>query len=108
MLRAFQAQTYSQLAIAACALERHWLAHGSYPESLAALAPEFAMPVPLDPMSGQPFRYERTVDGRFRLWSVGWNGKDDGGTVALTGTPASKSRNINFEQGDWVWPVPVQ
>jgi len=26
--------------------------------------------------------------------------------VALTGTPASKSRNINFEQGDWVWPVP--
>ena len=107
MLRAFQAQTYSQLAIAACALERHWLARGSYPESLAALAPEFG-PLPPDPMSGQPFRYERTADGRFRLWSIGWNGKDDGGTVALNGTPASKSRNIDFEQGDWVWPVPVQ
>lgn len=108
MLRACQAQTFTQLAIAACALERHRLARGSYPESLAALAPEFAKQVPLDPMSGQPFRYERTADGRFRLWSIGWNGKDDGGTVALTGTPASKSRNINFEQGDWVWPVPQQ
>ncbi|PAW83956.1 MAG: hypothetical protein B9S33_12725 [Pedosphaera sp. Tous-C6FEB] len=105
--KACQAQTFTQLASAACALERHWLARGSYPESLAALAPEFG-PLPPDPMSGQPFRYERTADGRFRLWSIGWNGKDDGGTVALTGNPASKSRNIDFEQGDWVWPVPVQ
>ena len=105
MLRACQAQAFTQLAIAACALERHRLARGSYPESLTVLAPEFG-PLPTDPMSGQPFRYERTADGHFRLWSVGWNGKDDGGTVELTGTPASKGRNINFEQGDWVWPVP--
>ena len=103
--KACRAQVFTHLAIAACALERHRLARGSYPESLAALAPEFG-PLPPDPMSGQPFRYERTADGRFRLWSVGWNGKDDGGTVALTGTPASKSRIIIFEQGDWVWPVP--
>ncbi len=107
MMRACQAQTFTQLAAAACALERHRLARGRYPESLAALAPEFGPPPP-DPMTGQPFRYERTADGRFRLWSVGWNGKDDGGEVALTGNPASKSRNINFEQGDWVWPVPQQ
>lgn len=105
MFRSCQAQTFTHLAIAACALERHWLARGSYPASLAALASEFG-PLPPDPMSGQPFRYERTADGRFRLWSIGWNGKDDGGTVALTGTPASKSRNIDFVQGDWVWPVP--
>ena len=108
MPKACRAQAFTQLAITACALERHWLARGSYPESLAALAPELAKQIPLDPISGQPFRYERTADGRFRLWSVGWNGKDDGGTVALTGTPASKSRNINFEQGDWVWPVPAK
>lgn len=106
VLRTCQAQTFTQLAIAACALERHWLVRGSYPESLAALAPEVAKQLPHDPMSGQPFHYERTADGRFRLWSVGWNGKDDGGTVALTGTPASKSRNLDFEQGDWVWPRP--
>lgn len=102
-----QAQTFTHLAAAACALERHWLARGSYPETLAALAPEFG-PLPPDPMTGQPFRYERTADGRFRLWSLGWNGQDDGGTVALTGSPTSQNRNINFEQGDWVWPVPVK
>ncbi|MSU27068.1 MAG: hypothetical protein EXS27_04015 [Pedosphaera sp.] len=107
MLRVCQAQTFTQLAITACALERHRLARGSYPESLAALAPEFG-PLPADPMNGQPFHYERTADGRFSLWSVGWNGKDDGGTVAMSGGEASKSRNINFEQGDWVWPVPQQ
>ncbi|MSU36069.1 MAG: hypothetical protein EXS36_13395 [Pedosphaera sp.] len=59
-------------------------------------------------MSGQPFRYERTADGRFRLWSVGWNGKDDGGTVAMSGGPASKSKAIDFEKSDWVCPVPQQ
>lgn len=105
--RTCQAQAFTQLAAVACALERHRLARGRYPESLAALAPEFG-PLPPDPMSGQPFRYERTADGRFRLWSIGWNGKDDGGTVALTGKPTSTSRNIDFEQGDWVWPVPAQ
>lgn len=105
MLRACQAQAFTQLAIAACALERHWLARGSYPESLGALAPELAKQLPLDPMSGQPFHYERTAEGRFRLWSVGWNGKDDGGTVAMR-EPAKKE--MNFEQGDWVWPVPTK
>lgn len=107
MIRACQAQAFTQLAITACALERHRLARGSYPETLAALAPEFG-PLPPDPMSGQPFRYERTADGRFRLWSVGWNGKDDGGTVAMSGRPSNKSNVIDFEQGDWVWPVPIQ
>lgn len=102
MHRTCQAQALTQLAAAACALERHRLARGSYPESLAALAPEFA-PLPADPMSGQPFRYERTADGHFRLWSLGWNGKDDGGTVAMR-APAKKE--LDFEQGDWVWPVP--
>jgi len=104
MHRVCQAQAFTQLAIAACALERHRLARGSYPESLAALAPEFG-PLPPDPMSGQPFRYERTADGRFRLWSLGWNGRDDGGTVALR---EPSKRELDFEQGDWVWPVPAQ
>ncbi len=104
MPKACRAQTFTRLAIAACALERHRLARGSYPESLAALAPEFG-PLPPDPMSGQPFHYERTADGRFRLWSVGWNGKDDGGQIEMQKVPKDA---INFEQGDWVWPVPVQ
>ncbi|PAW83605.1 MAG: hypothetical protein B9S33_13490 [Pedosphaera sp. Tous-C6FEB] len=105
MLRASQAQAFTHLAIAACTLERHRLARGSYPESLGALAPELAKQIPLDPMSGQPFRYERTADGRFRLWSIGWNSKDDGGTVAMR---ELNKKELDFEQGDWVWPVPAK
>lgn len=102
MHRAFQAQVFTQLAVTACALERHRLARGSYPESLAALTAEFG-PVPADSMTGQPFHYERTADGRFRLWSVGWNLKDDGGSVVLR-EPSKKE--VDPEKGDWVWPVP--
>lgn len=102
MHRSCQAQGFTELAITACALERHRLARGSYPESLAALAPEFG-PLPPDTMSGQPFRYERTPDRHFRLWSVGWDGKDDGGQVVLR-EPGKKE--VDFENGDWVWPVP--
>ncbi len=103
MHRACQAQAFTDLALTACALERHQLAQGSYPESLGALAPEFAAAVRPDPMNGEPLRYARTADGRFRLWSVGWNGKDDGGEVVLR-EPGRK--DVDFEKGDWVWPVP--
>ncbi len=105
MHRACQAQAFTDLALTACVLERHRLVQGSYPESLSALAPEFASAVRPDPMSGKPFHYTRTADGRFRLWSVGWNGKDDGGEIVLR-EPGKK--DVNFEQGDWIWPVPHQ
>jgi len=104
MQRTCQAQVMTQLAIAACALERHRLARGTYPDSLAALAPEFAAKVATDPMSGRPFGYERTADGRFRLWSIAWNGKDDGGATV---TRAPARTELDLEQGDWVWPVPA-
>ena len=45
--------------------------------------PEFVPKVPLDPVDGQPLRYRRNADGTFLLYSVGENGKDDGGNPAL-------------------------
>jgi len=82
-----------------CALERYRLKHGAHPETLAALAPEFVPEIPRDLMDGQPLRYARTADGRFRLWSVGLDGKDD------RGEPAKSSQGgANEAHGDWVWP----
>ena len=46
----------------------------------------------IDIIDGEPLKYHRTADGRFVLYSVGWNGKDDGGV-------AGKS----IEESDWVW-----
>lgn len=102
--RTAEGQAFTRLALAACALERHRLSHGSYPESLAQVAAEFGL-IPADPMNGRPFRYERTADGRFRLWSIGWNSTDDDGQVAFR---KSKKREVDWANGDWVWPVQVQ
>ena len=76
-------QASIDLARVACALERYRLAHGEYPETLDALAPQFIAQLPHDIINGQPLHYRRTDDGQFILYSVGWNEKDDGGQVVL-------------------------
>jgi hypothetical protein len=64
------AQAAVNLAHTACALERYRLAHGKYPETLAALAPQFISKVPHDPIGGQQFHYRLTDGGQFILYSV--------------------------------------
>jgi hypothetical protein len=90
-----RAQTYANLALIACALERYRLAHGEFPDSLDALAPQYLSAVPVDVIMDQPLKYHRTPDGQFILYSVGWNKKDDNGTVAKD----TKEKT----EGDWVW-----
>ena len=97
-LKAFQVlaniQTTTDEAQIACALERYHLAHGEYPATLDALAPQFIETIPHDIIGGQPLHYRRTDDGKFLIYSVGWNETDDGG---LPGTLA------DVKNGDWVW-----
>jgi hypothetical protein len=90
-------------ATMACALERYRLAHGEFPERLDALAPQFLGKLPHDVINGAPYHYRRTADGRFVLYSVGWNETDDGGQVALA---QSKPARQDLERGDWVWQYP--
>jgi hypothetical protein len=86
-------QTLANEAFVACGLERYRLAHGQYPDTLEALVPQFAEKLPHDIMGGQPLKYHRTGHNRFVLYSVGWNGKDDGGVPGKTAA-----------EGDLVWP----
>jgi hypothetical protein len=97
------AQEVTDLARIACALERYHLAHGNYPETLDTLTPQFLKTVPHDVIGGQPLKYRRTEDDQFVLYSVGWNEKDDGGTVALS---KGKSHSVDIRNGDWVWRYP--
>jgi len=105
-----RAQSSLDLARTAIALERYRLAHGEYPEALDALAPQFMDKVPHDIIGGQPLHYQRTSDGQFVLYSVGWNGIDDGGVVAFKNTgrdPRDESSStVDIEKGDWVWRYP--
>lgn len=91
-------QTLADEAQTVCALERYRLAHGRYPESLEALVPQFIDKLPHDIIGGRPLHYRRTDDGRFLLYSIGWNEKDDGGTVA-----PNRDGREDLENGDWVW-----
>jgi len=93
-------QSAVDMARVAIALERYRLAQGNYPESLDALAPHFMESLPHDVIGGQSLKYHRTDNGQFALYSVGWNGTDDGGAVVLR-----KYSNISIDpaKGDWVW-----
>lgn len=94
------AQSSVDLARVACALERYRLAHGSYPETLDALAPQFLQDIPHDIINGQPLHYRPTSDGTFLLYSVGWNETDNGGQIVFT-----KNGFVDRDKGDWVWPA---
>ena len=60
--------------------------------------PQFTLKIPRDPIGGQPLHYLLTDDGRFILYSVGWNEKDDGGFVSF-----NRSGSVDLDRGDWVW-----
>jgi hypothetical protein len=53
------------------------LEHGHLPANLGELVPLYLPSPPIDP-DGQPLKY-RIDDGRYVLYSIGWDGKDDGG-----------------------------
>jgi len=97
---AFQSQR--SLVLAAIALERYRLKHGQYPEHSAQLTPEFLAAVPRDDMDGQPLRYRRNADGTFTLYSIGEDGRDDGGDPTPTRTLPSW-----LHGKDLLWPQPA-
>lgn len=89
------AQTRVNLAVIACSLERYHLAKGEYPKTLEALAPQFIEKIPHDVIGGGPLHYRRADDGKFVLYSIGWNGRDDNGQAGSSEYP--------YTNGDWVW-----
>lgn len=102
------AQTSLDEAALACALERHRLATGQFPETLAALAPQYIARVPADILTGAPLKYRRTERGAFLLYSVGWNLTDEGGEPSPTKGKRTQesSRAPHLAQGDWSFRVP--
>lgn len=68
---------------------------GLLPATLDDLCPAILPAVPLDPFSGKPLRYERTVTG-WRLWSVGADNADNGGQ-------ADPAKNWTWTGQDYVF-----
>ncbi|MGA2855189.1 MAG: hypothetical protein ABSE90_13825, partial [Verrucomicrobiota bacterium] len=91
-------QESADLARVAIALERFRLAQGEYPGSLDTLEPRFIEKMPQDIINGEPLHYRRASDGKFLLYSVGWNETDDDGQVS-----SAKTGAVDIAKGDWVW-----
>jgi hypothetical protein len=70
-------------------LEQYQADHGSYPDTLDAIAPRMEWSMPVDPFTGEPYHYRPTGDS-FRLYSVGFNLTDEGG-------------RHDYNQGDILW-----
>lgn len=97
-----QRETQRRLTITVIALDRYKYKHGQFPSSLDMLVPEFLTSIPLDCMNGQPFRYRLNKDGTFTVYSVGEDGKDDGGDS----TPVKSDGKPGLWEGrDAVWPT---
>jgi hypothetical protein len=64
--------------------------HDEYPAALQSLIPDYVKAIPLDPYSDQPLHYQRfpdekSVEQGFLLYSIGEDGRDDGGIVPADG-----------------------
>jgi hypothetical protein len=103
-LNAVRGETLRRLTVTAIALERYRLRHARPPADLAALAPELLRAVPVDPMSGKPLGYRLIGSGSFALYSVGEDGRDDGGDPTSSGA----TNKFDLWSGkDAVWPTAV-
>jgi hypothetical protein len=106
--KVMRVEVAKQMVEAAISLKRYQLKHGNFPADLNSLVPEFSPTVPLDPVDGQSLRYRPNADGTYLLYSVGENGKDDGGDPSLEkGVTSSSYYWQNSHALDWVWPQPA-
>jgi hypothetical protein len=62
----------------ALALEVYRKRTGSYPSALQDVSARLGWKLPKDPITGGEFLYQRRPGGCL-IYSIGWNGKDDGG-----------------------------
>ncbi len=96
-------ETERQMTLAAIALRRHQLQYGQLPTSFEALVPEFLPLAPYDYLNAKPLGYRPKVDGTYVLYSVGEDGKDDGGDP----TPRPGQPSGLWTGRDAVWPSPA-
>lgn len=86
-----QAHRNLEVAFALAAYRRD---NGRYPAKLDDLAPKYLKAVPGDVFTGKPLIYRPAAKG-YVFYSVGMNGKDDGGTL-LTDDPAGDDVGVRM------------
>jgi len=83
-------ETQNDLVLVSLALQAYKLDHGTYPTSLDQLAPAYLKAVPDDPFALKASLRYRRAGTSYVLYSIGPDGKDDGGKAILN-TPSHYS-----------------
>ncbi len=103
LLRILFFETQREMTCAAIAIKRYELRMGKPPPDLAALIPAYLSQLPHDWMNGKPLRYRANADGTFALYSVGEDGRDDGGDTSFR---TDRWGKYLWYCRDAVWPSP--
>ena len=96
-LKDVEIETQNSLLLLTLALHAYRLEHGRYPVSLAALSPAYLKVLPDDPFGVKgTFKYK--ISGKsYLLYSIGPDGKDDGGTpIDDVGQAGSANPNARY------------
>jgi hypothetical protein len=75
--------------------------HGAFPSRLAELTPRYLPQLPTDAYSGMLLRFSQASAGDIRVYSVGRNLKDDGGTAEKAADPARADVMIEADLVFW-------
>lgn len=106
---AARAETSNVLLMTALALRVYRLEKGAYPQKLNALVPSYLQAIPTDPYgAGEALRYQKK-GADYKLWSIGTDGKDDGGQPVEDKTKKPNTRNRFLvepeSKGDFVFGI---
>jgi|GEM_PF-752720 len=94
--------TQNSLLLVSLALQAYHAEHNAYPATLVELTPAYLKAVPDDPFALQaPLCYQRTETG-YLLYSIGPDGKDDGGIPCSGGQKAGDKGVVPEAIGDIV------
>ncbi|HEY0074938.1 MAG TPA: hypothetical protein VGB77_12615 [Abditibacteriaceae bacterium] len=106
---AVRAETSNVLLMTALALRAYHLEHGAYPQKLNVLVPSYLQTIPIDPYgAGEALHYQKQ-SADYKLWSIGTDGKDDGGRPVEDKTKKPNTRNRFLvepeSKGDFVFGI---
>jgi CubicO group peptidase (beta-lactamase class C family) len=97
--------TAIQLNDIALALALYRAERGAYPERLEQLVPKYVAEMPKDLYSGAAIRYKREGTG-YLLYSLGPNGKDDGGRGRFMDPPPGEEEEVPEDADDIGFRMP--
>jgi len=102
-------ETQNSLLAVSFALRAFKLEHGKYPKSLKELVPSYLHAIPADPFAINGSVLYKLNGDSYLLYSVGPDGKDNGGKASADGVVMPRSMGINSRStGDIVAGVNVR